>query len=83
MPDPLDPSEPGAPDSRINGEHGRQYWAGINADVDGMLGGFSIVSKSDLHGSRAFLAKLGIGEKAGRRKVNAILEGGAGRVIFI
>ncbi|KAB5560307.1 alpha-N-methyltransferase NTM1 [Coniochaeta sp. 2T2.1] len=61
-----------------------KYWEGINADIDGMLGGvpsvtgFSHVSKVDLQGSRSFLAKLGIGRKNGRRKVANALEGGAG-----
>ncbi|KXJ89536.1 alpha-N-methyltransferase NTM1 [Microdochium bolleyi] len=60
------------------------YWENVNADVDGMLGGipsmtgFSHVSKVDLQGSRAFLAKLGIGKKNGRRTVENALEGGAG-----
>lgn len=62
----------------------RSYWEGVNADIDGMLGGipsiagFSQVSKVDLQGSRSFLAKLGIGKKNGRRTVENALEGGAG-----
>lgn len=62
----------------------KEYWEGINADIDGMLGGipstdgFSYVSKVDLQGSRSFLAKLGIGQKNGRRRVANALEGGAG-----
>jgi len=62
----------------------REYWEGVSADTDGMLGGvpslagFSHVSKVDLQGSRSFLAKLGIGEKNGRRRVSSALEGGAG-----
>ncbi|KAL8367155.1 hypothetical protein RB599_010245 [Gaeumannomyces hyphopodioides] len=62
----------------------KEYWEGVNADIDGMLGGipstggFSYVSKVDLQGSRSFLAKLGIGKKNGRRRVANALEGGAG-----
>ncbi|KXJ85120.1 hypothetical protein Micbo1qcDRAFT_224709 [Microdochium bolleyi] len=62
----------------------KRYWESVNADIDGMLGGipsitgFSHVSKVDFQGSRAFLAKLGIGKKNGRRTVENALEGGAG-----
>jgi len=65
------------PDSRINTDDARAYWASIDATVNGMLGGFPQVSKVDLQGSRAFLAKLGVGGKEGR-KVERVLEGGAG-----
>ncbi|KAK0720133.1 alpha-N-methyltransferase NTM1, partial [Lasiosphaeris hirsuta] len=50
----------------------------INADVDGMLGGFAHITKVDLQGSRNFLVKLGIGQKKGLRIVKNALEGGAG-----
>lgn len=77
-------------DSRISREEGLRYWEGISADVSGMLGGFPRVSKVDLQGSCAFLAKLGIGSAAaagrtraggsggGLREVDRALEGGAG-----
>lgn len=52
--------------------------AGVDADVNGMLGGFPYVSRVDLQGSRNFLAKFGIGTKDGQRTVAAALEGGAG-----
>ena len=55
-----------------------QYWEGISADIDGMLGGITCVNKVDLQGSRSFLAKLGIGLKGGRRRVRSVLEFGAG-----
>ncbi|KAF4121492.1 protein N-terminal methyltransferase [Geosmithia morbida] len=67
-----------APDSLVNGDDGRRYWDGINADVNGMLGGFSSITRVDLQGSRSFLAKLGIGTKKDRRVVQRALEGGAG-----
>ncbi|ORY61623.1 alpha-N-methyltransferase NTM1 [Pseudomassariella vexata] len=72
------------PDALIRTEDGRNYWEGVGADVNGMLGGvtsvagFSNISKVDLQGSRSFLAKLGIGSKNGRRIVANALEGGAG-----
>ena len=67
-------------DALMNKNDGRRYWEGVNADVDGMLGGFPHVSRADLQGSRGFLAKLGIGSKNGRRKVAYALDGGAGLV---
>lgn len=67
-----------APDSRINTKDGRQYWEAVNADVDGMLGGFPYVTKVDLQGSKNFLAKMGIGNKEGLRIVQSAMEGGAG-----
>ena len=83
------PTAAGANDvnSLINRDQGRNYWASISADDNGMLGGiplapgFGNVSKIDLQGSRNFLAKLGIGSRAGNsslRKAKLALEGGAG-----
>ncbi|ROT36027.1 DUF858-domain-containing protein [Sodiomyces alkalinus F11] len=65
-------------DARISASDGRSYWQSISADVNGMLGGYSHISHTDLEGSRAFLAKLGIGTKTGLRTVSRALEGGAG-----
>ena len=65
-------------DNLISQEAGLEYWEGIDADVNGMLGGFPYVSKVDLQGSRNFLAKLGIGTKEGLKTVPNCLEGGAG-----
>lgn len=73
-------------DSFISKEDGLKYWEGISADVNGMLGGIPAVQgfhgilRTDLQGSRTFLAKLGIGSKNGRHKVINALEGGAGSV---
>ncbi|KAK0636056.1 S-adenosylmethionine-dependent methyltransferase-like protein [Bombardia bombarda] len=66
------------PNVLINPEDGRKYWEGIEADVNGMLGGFAHISKVDLQGSRNFLAKLGIGARKDLRTVASALEGGAG-----
>ncbi|OBT99051.1 hypothetical protein VE01_02476 [Pseudogymnoascus verrucosus] len=50
----------GTPDAQIDHSASIEYWSGINADVDGMLGGFPHVSRVDLQGSRALMAKLGV-----------------------
>lgn len=52
------------PDSNIDHAAARSYWSSIDADVNGMLGGFPHVSRVDLQGSRAFLVKLGISAKS-------------------
>ncbi|KFY45946.1 hypothetical protein V494_00703 [Pseudogymnoascus sp. VKM F-4513 (FW-928)] len=57
------------PDAQIDHAASIEYWAGINADVDGMLGGFPHVSRVDLQGSRALMAKLGV--LAGRKEGDA------------
>ena len=64
-------------DSLINHQHARDYWQNIDADVNGMLGGFPYISKVDLQGSKNFLAKLGVGGK-GRTKVRRAVDCGAG-----
>jgi protein N-terminal methyltransferase len=48
------------PDSLINHKHAKEYWSAVDADVNGMLGGFPYVSRVDLQGSKNFLAKLGV-----------------------
>ncbi|KAI0180476.1 alpha-N-methyltransferase NTM1 [Hypoxylon sp. FL1284] len=69
---------PPAADSKISADDGRRYWAGVDADVNGMLGGFPAVSRVDLRGSRSFLAKLGLGRNKGVKAIRRALEGGAG-----
>jgi protein N-terminal methyltransferase len=54
------------PDSLINHEDAKTYWSSIDADVNGMLGGFPYISRVDLQGSKNFLAKLGIGARERR-----------------
>ncbi|KAI0200693.1 alpha-N-methyltransferase NTM1 [Astrocystis sublimbata] len=73
------PTGAAASDSNIDPNASRQYWAGVDADDNGMLGGFGHVSRSDLRGSRSFLAKLGFGRKDGVKTVQRVLEGGAGK----
>ncbi|KAL6825720.1 alpha-N-methyltransferase NTM1 [Trichoderma sp. SZMC 28015] len=78
------PDDSAPADSFISKEDGLKYWEGVSADVNGMLGGIPAVQgfhgilRTDLQGSRTFLAKLGIGSKNGRHKVINALEGGAG-----
>ncbi|KAI2469247.1 alpha-N-methyltransferase NTM1 [Annulohypoxylon bovei var. microspora] len=67
-----------APDSLISADDGRRYWAGIDADVNGMLGGYPGVSRIDLRTSGSFLAKLGLGRTKGQKNVKRAMEGGAG-----
>lgn len=64
-------------DQNINHQDARDYWQSIDADVNGMLGGFPYISKVDLQGSRNFLAKLGVGGKSGR-KMERVVDCGAG-----
>lgn len=68
-----------AQQNKIGDEY--QYWSAAAPDVDSMLGGFAHISPVELRGSRAFLAKMGIGLQAGRRRVTNALEGGAGYVM--
>lgn len=59
-------------DSHINHQDARNYWQSIDADVNGMLGGFPYVSKVDIQGSKNFLSKLGIGGRNGRKAERAV-----------
>jgi hypothetical protein len=68
-------------DTQINHQDARNYWQGIDADVNGMLGGYPYISKVDLQGSKNFLAKLGIGGRHGRKVARAV-DCGAGSVRF-
>ncbi|RSL73615.1 hypothetical protein CEP53_000711 [Fusarium sp. AF-6] len=73
----LDNAQP--PDSLIQTGKGKQYWEGIEANIDGMLGGVLTVmppvSRIDLQGSRTFLARLGIGIKSGEVRIGRITKG--------
>lgn len=74
------PSSSTPSDARIDSDHARRYWQGIDANDNGMLGGYGRVSRVDLRGSRSFLAKLGFGRKNGVKTIRRVLEGGAGYV---
>ncbi|KAG9228186.1 alpha-N-methyltransferase NTM1 [Amylocarpus encephaloides] len=69
-------------DAFINHQHALDYWQSIDADVNGMLGGFPYISKVDLQGSRGFLVKLGVVGGKGRegegKKVERCVDCGAG-----
>lgn len=67
-------------DSNINRKDALTYWESINADVNGMLGGFPYISKVDLQGSKNFLAKLSVGGKS-EKKLGRAVDCGAGQVV--
>lgn len=46
------------PDAQIDPATSLTYWSAISPDVTGMLGGYPQISRVDLQGSAAFLAKL-------------------------
>lgn len=64
-------------DAQINHKDALTYWESIDADVNGMLGGFPYISKVDLQGSKNFLAKLGVGGK-NAKKLDRAVDCGAG-----
>lgn len=66
------------PDSLINHKHAKDYWSTVDADVNGMLGGFPYVSRVDLQGSKNFLAKLGVGGAERRSSLRGREEKGEG-----
>jgi protein N-terminal methyltransferase len=66
------------PDSLINHKEAKAYWSTVDADVDGMLGGYPYVSRVDLQGSKNFLAKLGVGRAERRSSLRG--QGGKGEV---
>lgn len=47
-----------APDANISTSDSLKYWNSISTTVDGMLGGYPEISRTDLKGSANFLAKL-------------------------
>lgn len=52
------PPTDAAPDSKISTSDALKYWNSISATVDGMLGGYPEISRTDLRGSANFFAKL-------------------------
>jgi hypothetical protein len=38
--------------------HAAEYWAAVPATVDGVLGGFGFISRTDIQGSVSFLKQL-------------------------
>lgn len=66
-------------DAKINHEDANAYWEGVDASVDGMLGGFPYLSRIDLQNSKNFLARCGIGGKD-KDKVERAVDCGAGCV---
>lgn len=52
------PSTNRAPDANISTSDALKYWNSISTTVDGMLGGYPGISRTDLKGSANFFAKL-------------------------
>lgn len=69
--------------ARINQQNSRNYWQGVNADVDGMLGGFAFISDKDLQGSKSFLVSLNVLDMNREKKLNRAVDCGAGYVYEI
>ncbi|KAJ6782411.1 hypothetical protein PWT90_06185 [Aphanocladium album] len=73
-----------APDRLIDTQAGRKYWQNAAASNDGMLGGipgvqaYSHISRTDILGSRSFLARMNIGIKGGRETLKSAVDAGAG-----
>ena len=52
------PSTNPAPDANISTTDALKYWNTVSTTVDGMLGGYPGISRTDLKGSATFFAKL-------------------------
>ncbi|XWW95695.1 hypothetical protein V2A60_003662 [Cordyceps javanica] len=81
---PSVPTQQSGPDGLIDTQAGRKYWENAEASTDGMLGGiptfqaYSHISRTDILGSRSFLARLNIGIKGDRCTVKSAVDAGAG-----
>lgn len=54
----MSPPTTAAPDTNISTSDSLKYWNTISTTVDGMLGGYPQISRTDLKGSANFFAKL-------------------------
>ncbi|KAJ3494277.1 hypothetical protein NLG97_g4185 [Lecanicillium saksenae] len=78
------PAATAAPDGLIDTQAGLKYWQNAEASNDGMLGGipgvqaYSHISRTDILGSRSFLARMNIGVKGGRETLKSAVDAGAG-----
>ena len=52
------PATDAAPDTKISTADALRYWNSVSTTVDGMLGGYPEISRTDLKGSANFIAKL-------------------------
>lgn len=70
------------PDSHINYDDAIQYWSGVPATVNGVLGGFGETNlpATDVKGSRAFLKKLDLQFPEGHVFYGLDIGAGIGRV---
>jgi protein N-terminal methyltransferase len=64
---------PDTPEGARFYERGAEYWRGVSASVQGMLGGYGHISATDIKGSRAFLKAIGakFGAALGKRRAAA------------
>lgn len=58
----------------------QKYWSGVDATINGMLGGFSQISSNELNSSRLFLDELYRSRPCPERKVALDCGAGIGRV---
>lgn len=58
----------------------KEYWSRISPTVDGMLGGFSFISQTDIHGSRQLLRQLFNGKNPPGRERALDCGAGIGRI---
>ncbi|XP_023710769.1 N-terminal Xaa-Pro-Lys N-methyltransferase 1 isoform X2 [Cryptotermes secundus] len=59
----MEPTDPNTPETERRDRtsfytHAAKYWSAVPATVDGMLGGFGIISQTDIQGSVSFLKQL-------------------------
>ena len=51
-------AEPLSVDAQVSASSAKAYWSDVPPTVDGMLGGYPQISRSDLRGSHVFVSKL-------------------------
>jgi protein N-terminal methyltransferase len=59
----MEPTDSNAPEAERRDRtsfytHAAEYWSSVPATIDGMLGGFGIISQTDIQGSVSFLKQL-------------------------
>lgn len=59
---------------------GKQYWEGVPATLDGVLGGFGFISQADIRGSKQFLKQLFQSKEPPGREYALDCGAGIGRV---
>jgi protein N-terminal methyltransferase len=74
-----DTTEPPA-SAKIDHAKALSYWSGVDPDVNGMLGGFPLISRLDTQGSKSFVAKLRRASKTTGKEFTRGVDCGAGSV---